>query len=139
MDDFGVNQDLDWIIEIRRPPNGQLMIDNLSLPLRNRQSTISEAMEIHIRKAGVEDLKHILHHRRAMFDEMGFRDTAVLNCVEDLSREDFSEGLLTGTYRGWLVEGWNGPILGGGGVVTADWPCLPGENQAHPAYTLHPH
>ncbi len=22
MDDFGVNQDLDWIIEIRRPPMG---------------------------------------------------------------------------------------------------------------------
>ncbi len=136
MDDFGVNQDLDWIIEIRRPPNGQLMIDNLSLPLRNRQSTISEAMEIHIRKAGVEDLKHILHHRRAMFDEMGFRDTAVLNCVEDLSREYFSEGLRIGTYRGWLAEGSNGQIVGGGGIVIADWPGYPGENHAARAWIL---
>jgi len=93
-------------------------------------------MEIHIRKAGVEDLKHILHHRRAMFDEMGFRDTAVLNRVEDLSREYFSEGLQIGTYRGWLAEGSNGQIVGGGGIVIADWPGYPGENHAARAWIL---
>ena len=42
-------------------------------------------MEIHVRKAGVEDLKHILHQRRAMFEEMGFRASAVLDGVEELS------------------------------------------------------
>ena len=112
------------------------MVDHFVPTIRNKPSTISEAMEIHIRKAGVEDLKHILHHRRAMFDEMGFRDTAVLNCVEDLSREYFSEGLLTGTYRGWLMEGSNGQIVGGGGIVIADWPGYPGENHAARAWIL---
>src|SRR5258708_6704825 len=56
-------------------------------------------MEIHIRAAGVEDLKHILHHRRAMFEEMGFQDPAVLDNVESLSREYFSEALRIGRYR----------------------------------------
>src|SRR5439155_1305923 len=78
-------------------------------------------MEIHIREAGVEDLKHILHHRRAMFEEMGFQDTAVLDGVESLSREYFSKALRIGRYRGWIAEGLNGQIVGGGGIVIGDW------------------
>ena len=93
-------------------------------------------MEIHIRKAGVEDLKHILHHRRAMFEEMGFRDTAVLDRVEELSREYFSEALQIGTYKAWLAEELNGQIVGGGGIVVADWPGYPGENHAERAWIL---
>jgi GNAT superfamily N-acetyltransferase len=93
-------------------------------------------MEIHIRKAGIEDLKHILHHRRAMFEEMGFRDTPVLNRVQDLSREYFSEALRIGTYRGWLAEELNGQIVGGGGIVVAAWPGYPGENHAERAWIL---
>ncbi len=93
-------------------------------------------MEIHIRKASVEDLKHILHHRRAMFEEMGFRDTAVLDRVEELSREYFGEAIRIGTYRGWLAEELNVQIVGGGGVVIADWPGYPGENHAERAWIL---
>jgi len=93
-------------------------------------------MEIQIRMAGVEDLKHILHHRRAMFEEMGFRDTAVLDRVDDLSREYFSEALRLGRYRGWLAEESNGQIVGGGGIVIADWPGYPGENHAERAWIL---
>jgi len=45
-------------------------------------------MEILIRKLGIEDVKHVLHHRRAMFEEMGFRDAAFLPFrVIDLSEE----------------------------------------------------
>ena len=96
------------------------MVDHFVPTTGNEPSTISEAMEIHIRNAGVEDLEHILHHRRAMFEEMGFRDTALLDRVEDLSREYFSEALRIGTYRGWLAEELNGHIMGGGGIVVAD-------------------
>jgi len=93
-------------------------------------------MELHIRKAGVEDLKHILHHRRAMFEEMGFRDTLVLDRVDDLSQAYFSEALQTGTYRGWIAEELNGEIVGGGGIVVADWPGYPGENNAERVWIL---
>jgi GNAT superfamily N-acetyltransferase len=99
-------------------------------------SAISEAMEFHIRTAGVEDLKHILHHRRAMFEEMGFRDAAVLDRVEELSREYFSEAIRIGRYRGWLAEDLNGHNVGGGGIVLADWPGYPGENHAERAWIL---
>jgi GNAT superfamily N-acetyltransferase len=93
-------------------------------------------MEIHIRKAGAKDVVHILHHRRAMFEEMGFRDIAVLDHMEDLSRKYFSEALRIGAYRGWLAEGLNGQIVGGGGIVVADWPGYPGENHAKRVWIL---
>jgi GNAT superfamily N-acetyltransferase len=93
-------------------------------------------MDIHIRKAGVEDLEYILHHRRAMFEEMGFRDPAVLDRVVDLSREYFSEALRIEMYTGWLAEELNGQIVGGGGIVVADWPGYPGENHAERAWIL---
>src|SRR2546430_4008213 len=94
-------------------------------------------MEIHIREAGVEDLKHILHHRRAMFEEMGFQDTAVLDGVESLSREYFSKALRIGRDRGWIAEGLNGQIVGGGGIVISDWPGDPRGNHAGRAWILY--
>ncbi len=112
------------------------MADHFVPTTYNEPSTISEAMEIHIRMAGVEDLKHILHHRRAMFEEMGFRDTAVLDRVEDLSGDYFSRALRIGTYRGWLAEELNAQIVGGGGIVVADWPGCPSENRAERACIL---
>jgi GNAT superfamily N-acetyltransferase len=93
-------------------------------------------MEIHIRKAGLEDLNHLLHHRRAMFEEMGFRDTTVLARMEDLSRQYFSQALPAGTYSAWLAQQSSGQIVAGGGIVIADWPGYPGENRAERAWIL---
>lgn len=93
-------------------------------------------MEINIREASSEDLKHLVHHRRAMFQEMGFRDAAVLSQVEDSSREYFSEALRTGTYKAWVAEDANGSVVGGGGIVIAGWPGYPGENLAKRAWIL---
>ena len=93
-------------------------------------------MEIHIRNANLNDLKHILHHRRAMFEEMGYRDPAMLNQVEDFSREYFSKALRTGTYKAWLAEDPNGCVVAGGGIVIAPWPGFPGEHLAKRAWIL---
>lgn len=93
-------------------------------------------MEIQIREACAEDLKHILHHRLAMFEEMGFRDAAVLNSVEAVSREYFTAAFQTGSYLGWLAEDSNGEVVGGGGIVVAGWPGFPGEDHAKRAWIL---
>jgi GNAT superfamily N-acetyltransferase len=93
-------------------------------------------MEFHIRIAGLDDLKHIIHHRRAMFEEMGFHDTAVLAQVQDLSEKYFSEALRKDTYRGWLAEDLNRQVVGGGGIVVADWPGYPGEHHAQRVWIL---
>ena len=93
-------------------------------------------MEINIRKANLDDLMHLVHHRRAMFEEMGYREPAVLDQVEESSREYFSEALRTGAYRAWLVEDPNGRIVAGGGIVITNWPGYPGENLAKRAWIL---
>lgn len=81
-------------------------------------------------------MKHILRHRLAMFEEMGFRDAAVLDKVEVVSREYFIEALRAGRYVSWMAEDSNGEVVGGGGIVVADWPGFPGENQAKRAWIL---
>ncbi|HKW33155.1 MAG TPA: GNAT family N-acetyltransferase [Candidatus Acidoferrum sp.] len=93
-------------------------------------------MEIKIRRACAEDLKHILHHRVAMFEEMRLGDAAVLNRVETVSREYFTEALRAGTYLGWMAEDSDGQVVGGGGIVVADWPGFPGEHLAKRAWIL---
>jgi GNAT superfamily N-acetyltransferase len=93
-------------------------------------------MEIHIRTAGVEDLTHVLHHRRAMFEEMGFLDKAVLADVDALSEEYFREALKKDTYKGWLAEHAKGQVVGGGGIVVADWPGYFGEHHAKRVWIL---
>lgn len=93
-------------------------------------------MDIKVRRACAEDLEHILHHRLAMFEEMGFRGAAVLNPLEAVSREYFTEALRAGTYVAWMAEDSNGQVVGGGGIVIADWPGYPGENHAKRAWIL---
>lgn len=93
-------------------------------------------MEIKIRRACTEDLKHILRHRLAMFEEMGFGDGAVLDQVEASSREYFTEALRSGAYLGWMAESLDGQVVGGGGIVAAAWPGYPGQNLAKRAWIL---
>jgi len=93
-------------------------------------------MHFSIRTADIGDLNHILHHRRAMFEEMGFRDIATLDRMEDFSRKYFREALQAGTYKAWLAGESRGRIVGGGGILIADWPGYPGENHAKRAWIL---
>jgi GNAT superfamily N-acetyltransferase len=93
-------------------------------------------MEIPIRPAHHGDLMHIVHHRRAMFEEMGYRDPSVLDQVDQSSREYFGEALRTGAYKAWLAEDPSGRVLAGGGIVIADWPGYPGESLAKRAWIL---
>ncbi|HET6930707.1 MAG TPA: GNAT family N-acetyltransferase [Candidatus Acidoferrum sp.] len=93
-------------------------------------------MGIIIRAAHLHDLPHILHHRIAMFEEMGFRDPAVLRQVEESSRDYFSRALRNGTYMAWLAEASDEGVVAGGGIVIADWPGYPGESLAKRAWIL---
>jgi GNAT superfamily N-acetyltransferase len=81
--------------------------------------------EIRIRPANSTDVPHLLHHRRAMFDEMGNREAAVLDRMQEASERYFRQSLLDGTYRGWVAETGSGKVVGGGGVAIVHWPGSP--------------
>jgi len=100
----------------------------------NRQNGL---MPIHIRRAGIEDLNELVHHRRAMFEEMGQRDIAVLDAVAKTSRDYFDQALRARTYVAWLAEqSRDRRVVAGGGVVVAPWPGFPGEQRPERAWIL---
>ena len=71
-----------------------------------------------------------------MFEEMGYRDVAILDRVGELSLRYFMQALPAGACRAWLAEGVSGDVLGGGGIVLAGWPGYPGENLTERAWIL---
>jgi GNAT superfamily N-acetyltransferase len=85
--------------------------------------------EITIREAGQRDLAVILHHRRAMFENMGYENEAVLDDVEATSRPFFARALAEGWYRAWLAQNAAGEVVAGGGILILPWPSHPRDSQ----------
>jgi GNAT superfamily N-acetyltransferase len=81
--------------------------------------------EICIRPATWHDLPHILHHRRAMFSEMGCQDEQALDRMESAAEQYLRDALPNGTYRAWMAETDAGKIVGGGGIAIVPWPGSP--------------
>ena len=81
--------------------------------------------DIRIRTGGIGDLAHILHHRRAMFAEMGGADESVLDRMQDASEQYLRDALSTGIYRAWLAETNSGRVVSGGGIAIVPWPGSP--------------
>ena len=94
-------------------------------------------MEIRIREAGIEDVRHLVHHRRAMFEDMKQGTAAELDRADERAREYFESALRAGTYKGWLAEDQdelddarNARVVAGGGMVIVPWAGYPGEKHA---------
>ncbi len=85
--------------------------------------------EITIREAGPADLAVIVHHRRAMFEDMGYKDAAALDAMDAGSRPFFAQALAEGWYRGWLAQNGDGQVVAGGGIVILPWPSHPRDAQ----------
>jgi GNAT superfamily N-acetyltransferase len=85
--------------------------------------------EITIREAEQQDLGVILHHRRAMFEDMGQEDEVALTAMEASSRPFFAQALVEGWYRAWLAQNAAGEVLAGGGILILPWPSHPRDSQ----------
>ena len=81
--------------------------------------------EILIRPATIEDLGMVLHHRTAMFSDMGHQDAARLALMRASSEAFLRRGLVDGTYRGWLAMTGDGRVVAGGGVAIIPWSGSP--------------
>ena len=85
--------------------------------------------EITIREAGQQDLAVILHHRRAMFEDMGQKDEAALRAMETTSQPFFAQALAESWYRAWLAQNAAGEVVAGGGILILPWPSHPRDSQ----------
>jgi len=73
-----------------------------------------------LREARAEDLETILHHRRRMCEDMGHRETAVLDGMVADCRGILRRWLEERVYRGWLVER-EGVVVAGAGLIVSPW------------------
>jgi len=93
-----------------------------------------------IRQATVTDAPIIVHHRRAMFTDMGLadpNDPAGLDAMEATFAPYVTRALGDGSYRGWLAETDGGCVVAGGGLIVHEWPARPGNpSDPHRAYIL---
>jgi GNAT superfamily N-acetyltransferase len=80
-------------------------------------------MSYRVRRATLDDADVLVHHRIAMFTDMGLDVDAA-----ELDRE-FHAWLATmmpaGTYQAWVVESDSGEVIAGGGVSVLPWPPGP--------------
>jgi GNAT superfamily N-acetyltransferase len=76
-----------------------------------------------IRPATVDDIDALVHHRVAMFSEMGTSIDA--DSVAKAFQDWVTKLLPAGTYRGWVVEAADGGIVAGGGMTILPWPPGP--------------
>jgi GNAT superfamily N-acetyltransferase len=77
----------------------------------------------HVRPATLDDADVLVHHRIAMFTDMGIpldRDA-----LDAAFRGWLAEMMPAGTYRAWLAEDAAGTIVAGGGITILPWPPGP--------------
>lgn len=92
--------------------------------------------DFRIRAATPADLAVVLHHRRAMFEDMGYRDAGALDATIATSGPYIAQGLAEGFYRGWLAEDASGRVVAGGGALVHPWVSHPSHPQPRRAYIL---
>ena len=75
-----------------------------------------------ISPATIEDAGSIVHHRRAMFSDMGYQDAAALDAMSASFGPWLAARMDAGDYLAWMARAADGTIAGGLGLWLMDWP-----------------
>jgi GNAT superfamily N-acetyltransferase len=74
-----------------------------------------------IAPAGIDQVETVVEQRRAMFLDMGHRDTAVLDRMTADFRPWVAARMQSGDYLAWFARTPDGAIVGGVGLWLMDW------------------
>jgi len=77
--------------------------------------------EIELRPVTSDDIAEILIHRRRMFEDMGYREPAVLNCIVHSSRPNLEHFVREGSYVGWFAVTRDQRVAAGAGLLISRW------------------
>jgi GNAT superfamily N-acetyltransferase len=78
-----------------------------------------------IREAARSEVAIVLHHRWAMFRDMGQGTAEELDRMVKAAEPMLARALDDGSYRHWLAVDASGRVVGGGGVLLCPWPANP--------------
>lgn len=81
-------------------------------------------MEIRAARLDDKDLETIVHHRRAMFFDMGNHDERALNEMCERFRPWLRRKMEAGEYLAWFAIAPDASVAAGAGLWLMDWPPL---------------
>ena len=91
--------------------------------------------EFLIRQATVDDIPHLLRHRRGMYEDMGYADEVSLTAMAETSRPYLREAMTNGTLHAWLAMSED-RVVGGGLIIVSPWLSHPYDRQCRQATVL---
>ncbi len=79
---------------------------------------------LHIREATLADIPEILRQRRAMYEDMDYKDAAALSAMVSISASYLAKAMAEGSFRSWLAS-VETRIVAGGAIIISPWPAHP--------------
>ena len=77
-----------------------------------------------IREASPADIPEILRQRRAMYEDMNYKDADSLGAMAKLTADYLAKAMAEGSFRAWLACE-SGQAVAGGAVIVSPWPAHP--------------
>jgi GNAT superfamily N-acetyltransferase len=77
-----------------------------------------------IREATLQDIPEILRQRRAMYEDMDYREAPSLDAMVSLSASYLAQALADRSFRAWLASDVD-RVVAGGAVIISPWPAHP--------------
>jgi len=88
-----------------------------------------------IRAATLDDIPHLLRHRRGMYEDMGYNDDLSLRGMMATSQPCLREAMTNGTLYAWLAT-VEKRVVGGGLIIISPWLSHPYDQQCRRATAL---
>jgi GNAT superfamily N-acetyltransferase len=84
----------------------------------------ARTLDTSIHEATPADIPEILHQRRAMYEDMNYKDPVALTAMASVTADYLNTALSNGSFRAWLAFAGNRAV-GGGAIVISPWPAHP--------------
>jgi len=95
----------------------------------------ADVRNITIRPASLDDIPEILRQRRAMCEDMNYKDPNALTAMAKLSAEYLAKHLSDGSFHAWLAC-HGAQAVAGGAVIISPWPAHPDDLECRRATIL---
>jgi GNAT superfamily N-acetyltransferase len=84
----------------------------------------SNLSSITIREATPADTSEILRQRRAMYEDLDYKDGEALAAMQAVTAEYLKTAFAAASFRSWLAFS-DGHVVAGGAIVISAWPAHP--------------
>ena len=79
-----------------------------------------------IRQATTDDIPEILRQRRAMYQDMDYKDESAIDAMISSCKPYLAAALSNGSFHSWLASrNEDERVVGGGAVLISPWPSHP--------------